>query len=105
MTAALARRVAHRYAAIAIRDVPVDRIEYTDGGTISARDLERILRPSLGFLMKLRFRSSLRIDPNGVEWEAVNETGEIVSGKLVLHAAVSEAKVVSWAEVVVDAHC
>lgn len=35
-------------------------------------------------------------------WEALNENAEVVTGKLVLHAAVAESEVVSWAEVTVD---
>lgn len=61
-----------------------------------------MLRPHLGFIMKLRFRPSVKIDPNGVEFEALTENAEVVSGRLVLHAAVAEDRIVSWAEVIVD---
>jgi|SRR5580658_7427798 hypothetical protein len=62
----------------------------------------KMLEPQLGKLVKLRFRRSLAVDPNGVEREALDETASVVTGKLVLHAAVNEHEVVSWAEVVVD---
>jgi hypothetical protein len=105
----IAIRVAHRHAtrkgAVIFRGVPAARlsIEYTDSGTISAIEVARMLRPQLGMLLKLRFRRSLVVDPNGVEWEALDEYANVVSGRLILHAAVSESTVGSWAELTVDA--
>jgi hypothetical protein len=96
----IASRVAQRYR----RDVlGATRVEYTDSGTISARDIERLLKPSFGVLMKMRFRPSLVGDPTTVAWEAVDARAHLVRGRLVLHAAVAEDRVVSWAEVLVDA--
>jgi hypothetical protein len=62
------------------------------------KDLGRCVGEDVG----ARYRRSLKIDPNGVEWEALSDEGRVVTGKLVLHAAVGETEVVSWAEVVVD---
>jgi hypothetical protein len=101
----LAVRVARRHQAdVIFRDVPASKthIEYADSGRISDMALMKLLEPQVGKLVKLRFRRSMEIDPNGVEWEALTEDAKLVSGRLVLHAAVAEDEVVSWAEVVVD---
>jgi hypothetical protein len=101
----LAHRVARRHqAAVALRDVPAPsiRVEYSNSGRSSAVALMKMLEPQVGKLVKLRFRRSLAVDPNGVEWEALNETASVVTGKLVLHAALDEDEVISWAEVTVD---
>jgi hypothetical protein len=45
---------------------------------------------------------SLKIDPNGIEWEAMGEVGNVVTGKLVLDAAIGETEGLSWAEATVD---
>jgi glyoxylate carboligase len=86
---ALAHRVARRHlrrAEVVLRDLPQETVEviYSDGGIISAADVTRLLSDKVGFLTKMRFRPSLTIDPNGVEWEALNEDGELVAGTLVL---------------------
>jgi hypothetical protein len=90
-------------AAVVLRDVsPKTRVEYSDSGRISAVELAKMLEPDRGLLTELHFRRSLKIDPNGIEWEALDERAHVVSGKLILHAAVSENEIVSWAEVVID---
>jgi hypothetical protein len=102
---AIAHRVALRHqAAVLFRDVQTEsaRIEYSNSGRISAVELMKMLEPSTGKLLKLRFRRSLKIDPNGIEWEALDQDANVISGRLVLHAAVAESEVVSWAEVTVD---
>jgi hypothetical protein len=76
-------------------------VEHTDSGRISAVALAKKLEPQLGLLVKLRFRPSLTATPNTVAWEALNERAEVVTGKLVLHAALAESEVASWAEVMV----
>jgi hypothetical protein len=103
-TDSLAHRVARRHlrrADVAFRDVPPTSVEviYSDGGIISARDVERLLKPRLGVLMQLRFRPSLVGTPNTVAWEGVSDRAEVVTGTLVLHAGVREDQVVSWAEI------
>jgi|HubBroStandDraft_1064217.scaffolds.fasta_scaffold02693_8 hypothetical protein len=92
----IARRVARRHVA------QNTRIEFSGGGRIPAVELRRMLEPTAGVLVKLRFRPSLIADPNGVEWEALDENAAIVNGTLVLHAAVSDSEVRCWTEVTVD---
>jgi hypothetical protein len=103
----LADRVARRHAreaAVVLGNMPAapTRIEYTDSGRISDIAVMTLLEPAVGKLMKLRFRRSLVVDPNGVEWEGIDENANIVSGRIVLHAAISETEIVSWGEVIVD---
>jgi hypothetical protein len=101
----IALRVARRHQAdVLFRDVPVPkyRVEYSNAGTISAVALARMLEPTLGVIVKLRFRPSLTGSPNTVSWEALGENANVVSGKLVLHAAGAPDEVVSWAEVTVN---
>jgi hypothetical protein len=105
MPTEIARRVARRHqAAVVFQDVPATEtgIEYMDSGRISAVALMNMLEPSVGKLVRLRFRRSFKIDPNGVSWEALDEHANVLTGRLVLHAAFGESELVSWAEVVVD---
>jgi hypothetical protein len=90
----VARRHA-RDAAVIFRDVPAKpfRVEYTYSGRISDIALMKMIEPQVGKLMQLQSRRSLVIDPNGIEWEAFDVGANVVSGKLVLHAAVSESEV------------
>ena len=78
-------------ADVVFRGVPAERtrVEYTDSGRISAVALMKILEPQLGVIARLRFRPSLKIDPNGVEWEGLDENANVVAGRLILHAAVA----------------
>jgi len=69
---------------------------------ITAAELARALELDMGRLTRLRFRATLTLDPNGVEWEAVHINTNVISGRLVLHAAVAEDEVVSWAEVIIE---
>jgi hypothetical protein len=103
----IAHRVAQRHAqdaAAVLGNMPAapTRIEYTDSGRISDIAVMTLLEPAVGKLMKLRFRPSLEIEPNGVEWDGLDGNANIVSGKIVLHAAISETEIVSWGEVIVD---
>jgi len=95
----IAHRVARRHqAAVVLRSVPAEtRIEYRNAGTISAVALARMLEPSLGFLVRLRFRPALDGPPTTIAWEGLDANGDVVSGRLVLHAGVSESEVISWA--------
>lgn len=104
-TSPLARRIVRRHqAAIVFRDIPVSptRVEYSNGGRILAVELARMLEPTCGFVTGLRFRPSLAGRPNTVSWEALDENAEVVTGKLVLHAGLSDIEVVTWAEVIVE---
>ena len=106
MPTEIARRVARRHqAAVSLRNVPAKdtRIEYSNSGTISAVALMKMLEPSIGKLVKLRFRPAIIGTPNTIAWESLDENANVVTGMLVLHAAVSDEEIVSWAEVVVDA--
>jgi len=98
----LALRIVRRHAAVVFRDVPYTRVEYSNGGRISAVELARMLEPQLGFVTNVRFRASLSGTPNTIAWEGLGPNGEVVSGMLVIHAAVSESEVVTWAEVDVE---
>lgn len=102
----LAIRVARRHAresAVVFRDVPDKfRIEYTNSGRISAVALAKMLAPPLGFIPKLVFHRPVDVPANVIAWEALTEDANVVTGKLVLHAAVAEDEVTSWAEVTVD---
>jgi len=101
----IALRVARRHqAAVVLREEPSTRtrIEFTDSGGITACELMKMLARSTGPLVTLRFRPSLTGLPNVIAWEALNDSVDIVTGKLVLHAAVAQAEIVTWAEVSVD---
>jgi len=98
----IAHRVARRYQAAAALRVKNIRVEYSNSGRISAVELMKMLEPSIGKLVRLRFRPALTGMPNTISWEALDENANIISGKLVLHAAVAEDEIVSWAEVTVD---
>jgi hypothetical protein len=101
----IARRVARRHnAAVLFRNVPTKnaRVEYSNTGRISAVELMRMLEPQLGALAKLRFRPAITGTPNTIGGEAITESANIVSGKLVLHAAVADDEVISWADFVVE---
>jgi hypothetical protein len=107
MATELAHRVARRRvreAAIVFRDVHPERlgVEYSNSGRISAVALARMLEPQLGVLVKLRFRPAITGTPNTIAWEALDENANVISGKLVLHAGVTDDEVISWAEVTVD---
>jgi hypothetical protein len=106
-TSPVSLRVAARHqAAVLFRDVPAaeTRIEYSDGGRISAVELARWLEPVFGTVVKLRFRPSMVGPPNTVAWEAMDARADVHGGKLVLHAGISEdgSEVVTWGEVTVD---
>jgi hypothetical protein len=100
----IVRRHQARHGAVIFRNVPAvkTRVEYSDSGRISAVELMKMLEPTTGPLVKLRFRSSMTGLPNTVAWEALDTDANVVTGTLVLHAAVSESEVLSWADVTVD---
>jgi hypothetical protein len=101
----LARRVVRRHqAAVVFRDVRYTkpRIEYSDGARITAAELMGMLGPTTGPLTTLVFRPSLTGPSTTVVWAAVDTEEKFVSGKLVIHAGISDIAVVTWAEVIVD---
>lgn len=97
----IARRVVRRFqSAIAVEDDT--RIEYTDSGFIFGVTIMKLLRPTVGNLVKLRFGPALTGLPNTVAFEAVRDDGAIIEGRVILHAAVDDDAIFSWGEVVVD---
>lgn len=101
----IAVRVARRHrAAVVLRAVPTikKRVEYTATGGIYAFELAKLLEDQVGFIVRLRFRPT----PNGpsttVALEALTESGEVVTGTLVLHAAATESEITTWAVLTVN---
>jgi hypothetical protein len=100
-----AARGRQHLAEIVFRDVPQPSVEvlYSDGGIIATADVRRLLEPRVGFLANLRFRRSLTGQPNTIAWEGLDDKAQVVSGLLVLHAALrGETEVVSWADIEID---
>ncbi len=92
-------RVARRHqAALVVREVPTvkKRLEFTDSGRISALDVMNMLEAQFGYIVRLRFQASPGGEATSVGWVAVNENGDAISGKLVIHAAVADDEVMSW---------
>ena len=101
----IALRVARRHrAALVLRTVPTTktRVEYGDGGNIYAFDLAKMLEAQFGYVVRLRFRPAPSGPTTSIVWEAVTESAHLVTGTLVLHAAVTEGEVLSWAVLTVD---
>ena len=99
----LARRILRRHqAAVVFRDISYTRVEYSNGGRIAAIELMKMLEPTVGFVTGLRFRPAITGTPNTVSWEALGPEGEVVSGRLLIHAGVSESEIVTWAEVMIS---
>lgn len=97
------RRVARRYAAAVRRDaVGPTTLVHSDGGVVTVRDLERLLHEQVGFLAETRFRRSLDGSPNTVRWEALDDCGEVVSGRIVIHASVAADRISVWSEILLD---
>jgi hypothetical protein len=98
------RIVRRHHAAVLLRSVPTTktRVEYTDGGVISAAELASMLEPQIGFVVRLRFHPASDGPPPTIALEAVTENGEVATGKLVLHAAIAEDEIVTWAELTLD---
>lgn len=103
MSNPIALRVARRYrAGAAVAPSKRLRVEFGDGGRISAAELRQMLEPDLGPLERVRFLRSPNDPANIVVWEAVAQDTKAVTGRLIFHAAVAEDQVVTWAEVVLD---
>src|SRR5580658_2946069 len=75
---------------------------YSDGGVISSSDLRRLLRDRIGHIIRLDFSLGGTQAPNVVLWTALLHDGEIVDGRLILHAQVRPDRVTSWAEIMID---
>jgi hypothetical protein len=61
-----------------------------------------MLEPQFGYMVRLRFRPAPSGPTTSIAWDAVTENGDVVTGTLVLHAAATEAEVLSWAVLTVD---
>lgn len=93
----------HRHGAVVLRDEPATLdVIYSDGGIVTARDVARLIEQRIGLVSTLRFRPSVNTPPNGVAFEGLGESGEVVSGQVILHAGLRDDQVVCWAEVVRD---
>jgi hypothetical protein len=96
-----AQRVARRYQGAVDRgDVPIGasiKVIYSDGGVITASDLERLLLGRVGLVTDIHLSPSPTA--NVVEWQGIDDHGAVVAGQLVLHVAVESSKVISWAEI------
>jgi len=98
-----ARAIARRYqSTVVLRDEPATEIIMSNGGIITTGDLRRLLEPRLGMLVNMRLRPSLEGAPNTIAWEALNEDAEVVSGRVVLHAHLTETEIAVWADLVID---
>ncbi len=95
----IAARVARRHqAAVQRREQTLP--DFTR--RISDDDLSRLLEPTIGRLLRVRFRAAMDDGFGVVAWEAVTVRGDYITGKLFLRTVVREDEVVSWAEVTVD---
>jgi hypothetical protein len=80
---------------------PTLDLRNADSSTLSATELRSLLEPTYGAITKLRF-SPVVGSANTATWEALATSGAHVSGRVVLHAAVTDECVTSWAEVIVE---
>ena len=99
----LAVRVANRHLA----DSPgaPDRgtiVILSDGGVITPADIARLLVDRVGRLANLRFGDPDPGDRHPVPWQAVTEDREVITGRLLLHAAASSEAVPAWGTIEVD---
>jgi hypothetical protein len=98
----VARRHAARHQGASIRPAVPTTTTRLDFGTVFGIELRMLLEPLMGYVAELRF---LRV-PDGptstVAWEGATETGERISGQLLLHASAAENEVAVWGEVAVD---
>jgi hypothetical protein len=80
-------------------------VNLSEGGTMTDLDVRRLLhqRKSPVALSSLWFCLSLTTaGMNEVLWEGIADSGETVSGRLVLHAGVEPDHVTLWSEIVLD---
>lgn len=95
----LAHRVVRRYRGVIHG---ATRFDYSDADKIEAASIMTLLKPMVGPLLRLTcWHPSIGM-PNTVAFDAVTPDDRIVRGRLVLHAAVHDNAVVSWADVIVD---
>ena len=95
----IVRRHQAREGALVPREVPTTALT---AGTIYAIEAKMMVEPATGWLRKFTFLATEAGPPTTIAWQGVAENDELVTGKLVLHAAVGEREVTCWAEVTVD---
>jgi hypothetical protein len=96
-------RAAHRFAAsfFTTGGPPTLDLRNADSSTLSATELRSLLEPTYGAITKLRF-SPVAGSANTAKFEALATSGTLITGRVVLHAAVTDECVTSWAEVIVE---
>jgi hypothetical protein len=94
---------AHRSAAafFTTGGPPTLGLSNTDSSTLSATELGRLLEPTFGAIAKLGFKP-VAGSSNTAAWEALATSGAHISGMVVVHADVTDERVTSWAEVIVE---
>ena len=104
----LVQRDARENVEVVLQDVPYTpnlEVILSDGGTVTDLDVRRLLRQrkppvvlsSLWFCLGFTTAGM-----NEVLWEGIADSGETVSGRLVLHAGVEPDHVTVWSEIVLD---
>lgn len=99
----LPARVAHRFAAafFTTGGPPSLDLSNSDSSTLSATELRGLLEPAYGATARLKFLPVVG-SANTATWEALAANGTIISGRVVVRAAVTDERVTSWAEVIVE---
>lgn len=98
------QRVAHRFASSFFTTGGPSRsldLSNAASSTLSAAELRSLLEPTYGLIAKLRFKA-VAGSANTATWEAVAASGTIITGRVVLHAAITVERVTSCAEVIVE---
>jgi hypothetical protein len=95
-------RVVHRYQLkSAILDESDTEVLISEGTSITAADIARLLLPVIGPLYKLR----MRFPPHGpatmIAWTAEDEAGKPISGRVQLRIFVESDVVSVWADLLV----
>ncbi len=98
----LVLRVARRYRVARRRRLASTRVEYSTAGFIDAAAVAKLLEPSYGRFSNLWFKRFTQAPPHIVKFEGVTQDGRIVRGRVVLHAAFSDTKILSWGEVLIE---
>jgi hypothetical protein len=99
----VAKRVAHRFAAAFFTTGGPPTVDLTnaDSSALSATELRRLLEPTYGAIARLGFLP-VAGSANTATFEALAASGNIITGRVVIHAVVTDERVTSWAEVIVE---
>lgn len=74
----------------------------TDAGVVTASECMRLLAPKHGPLSGFKFHGGTDSPPNTVAFAAITEEGELLSGRVEIHARSTERVVFMRAEIVVS---